>query len=437
MATSRIRAILGSAALFSLVSLLPKFLAIFKDVLIAARFGAADVLDSYLIAFVLIGVPVSIMVVSLQTTLIPALVQKEGTDAADRLLGGGLKLALLALAIALPFWLAAVPWMLRLIFPGRVGRDIELVDESCWWLIPYYFLNGCNLLLYGALQARRSFWPNALLPGVFPLALLGALCLMPQVALSPLLAGTVVGSTLEFAALLWLVSRGGISFRGSLRASGALRQAVLAVPLMMGALLSTAAPVLEQMIAYGLGPGSVSLLSYGNKVPAALGSLLVTAIGIVVLPHLAQMLHRQEWRACHRLCLTLGAFVFCGGVLVAGLGMALAHLVISLSFERGAFSPTQSAEAAAIMRMYLVQLPFLLVAMVAMRALAAMEKTVAMTWASAVQLFVGIGLGYYLSRSLGPSGVALGTSIGAMVGSGLLIWATRRFLSERLAKAEA
>ncbi|WP_296509641.1 lipid II flippase MurJ [Rhodoferax sp.] len=423
--------------MFSLLSLLPKFLALLKDVVIAGRFGAANLLDSYLMAFVLIGMPVSIMVVALQTVMIPALVQVEGSVAANRLLGGGLKLALLALALALPFWIAAVPWVLQTIFPAGVeGRNLPSVYESCWWLIPYYFLNGCNLLLYGALQARRSFWPNALIPGVFPLALLGSLWLMPEMALRPLLVGTVLGSALEFVAVFTLVLRGGVSFAGSLKESGILSKAVLALPLMLGAAMSTLVPVVEQMIAYGLGEGSVSLLSYGNKVPAALNSLLVTAIGIVVLPHFAQMLHRKEWHSCWRLYLYLGGLVFGGGILVVGCGLVFANLVIVLLFEHGAFSNIQSLQAADVMRMYLLQLPFLLVAMVAMRILAAMGKTVTITWVNALQLVVGTACAYALGKELGAAGVALGTSIGTMLGCGLLVWVAGKFLSDQSAKAE-
>jgi len=372
MASSRIRTILGSAALFSLMSLLPKFLAIFKDVLIAGRFGAAHQLDSYLLAFVLIGMPVSVMVVALQTAMIPALVRREVDGNAEKLLAGGLKLAMLALAVVLPFWLAAVPWVLRTIFEKHVVEpELASVYEACLWLIPYYFLNGSNLLLYGALQARRSFWPNAILPGMFPLALLGTLSLMPELGLRPLLIGTVLGSFLEFVAAYALVYRDGVSLRGSLGDSGIWPQAMMAAPLMLGGLLSAVAPVFEQMIAYGLGEGGVSLLSYGNKVPSALSSLLVTAIGIVVLPHLAQMIHRQEWRSCRRLYVHLELLVFGVGVLIAGLGMVCASYVISLLFERGAFTSVQSVEAAKVMRMYLVQLPFLLLSMVAIRTLAA------------------------------------------------------------------
>lgn len=153
---SRVRTILASTAWFGALSLLPKVFSLFKDVAVAASFGASQALDTYLIAFVLIGVPVSIVVVAMQTTLIPALVNKD-SNAAAGLLGGAIKLAVALLILALPIWLAVLPAALGVLYPGEAENIRHDLLSACLWLIPYYFFNGINLLLYGALQARKVF----------------------------------------------------------------------------------------------------------------------------------------------------------------------------------------------------------------------------------------------------------------------------------------
>lgn len=419
MTASRTRAILSSAALFGALSLLPKVLAIAKDMAVAIRFGAAQTLDSYLMAFVLIGLPVSVVVVAMQTTLIPALVDKD-TDAAAGLLGGAIKLALAILALALPLWLVILPWTLGILYPGSTDGARDVLFEACLWLIPYYFINGANLLLYGALQARKTFWPNAALPGLFPLAILTALWLMPQTDIRVLLLGTVMGSAFEGVALYLILKRGGLLRWRRTAGSGLLRVIRLASPLMAGGIIASLAPVVEQLIAYRLAPGAVSLLNYGYKMPAALSSLLVTAIGIVVLPHFSELISRREWLSCRNLYLRLSGTAFGVGVLAAGVGVALSEPIVRLLFERGAFTATNSQETAAVMRMYLLQLPFLLVAMVSMRALAALGKTFTMTWITALQLVLGGALAYLVSHYYGVAGVALGTAAATMFGASLL-----------------
>lgn len=430
MALSRTRAILSSTMLFGALSFLPKVLAIAKDMAVAVRFGAAQTLDVYLMAFVLIGVPVSIIVVAMQTTLIPALVNKNASAAAG-LLGGASKLATGLLALALPAWLLLLPVALGMLYPvSAEGVRHELLT-ACLWLIPYYFINGINLLLYGALQARKVFWPNAVLPGLFPLAILTAVWLMPDADIRSLLLGTVAGSVLEGFALYFVLRRERLLRLWQTAGSGLMPVVRLAVPLMAGGVIASIAPVVEQLIAFRLGPGAVSLLSYGNKVPAAVNSLLLTAIGIVVLPHFAELMANQEWKSCRKLHFRLSGIAMAIGILAAGIGIALSETIIQLLFERGAFTAADSRETAAVMRVYLLQLPFLLVAMVSMRALVAMGKTLAITWLTAMQLVLAGGLAYLFSSHHGVVGVALGTAVAAMLGAAMLGSAARYRFNEQ------
>jgi putative peptidoglycan lipid II flippase len=415
----RTRAILSSTAWFGALSLLSKVFSLFKDVAVAASFGANQVLDTYLIALVLIGVPVSIVVVAMQTTLIPALVNKDSNSAAG-LLGGAIKLAFVLLILALPIWLAVLPVAFGVLYSGRSGQGgLELL-EPCIWLIPYYFFNGINLLFYGALQARKMFWPNAVLPSLFPLAILTVIWLLPDASIYSLLIGTVIGSVLEGTALVIVLRRERLLRLWRTLGSGLIPVVRLALPLMVGGIVTSFGLIIEQLMAFRLGPGAVSLLSYGNKVPAAVNSLLLTAIGIVVLPHFAELMAKREWHSCKKLYLQLLIVSLSVGILVAGVGMTLSETIIRFLFERRAFTAADTRESAAVMGAYLFQLPFLLVAMVSMRALVAMGRTVAMTWITAGQLILAGSLAYYFSSQYGVLGVASGTAVATLFGAAVL-----------------
>lgn len=430
MARSLIRVVLSSTALFGVMSLLPKALAIAKDMMVAARFGATQTLDVYLMAFVLIGVPVSVVVVAIQTTLIPALVEKDAGLAA-RLLGGALKLATGLLVLALPFWLLLLPLGLERLYPNSEEGALDALFSACVWLVPFYFINGVNLLLYGALQARKVYWPNALLPGLFPLAILGAVWLSSGASIHSLVIGTVTGSVLEGAALCYVLRRKLMLTLSNTEGSGLMPVMRLALPLMAGGLISSFAPVVEQLIAFTVGQGAVSLLSYGNKVPAAVSSLLLTAIGIVVLPHFAELIAKREWGVCRMLHLRLSGIAFAIGILIAAVGIAFSESMIQLLFERGAFTPADTRETAAVMCVYLLQVPFLLVAMVSMRALVAMGKTLVLTWITTTQLVFACTLAFFFSSRYGVVGVASGTTAAAIIGAGILGAAAWHFFNQR------
>ena len=399
-------------------------MALVKDVAIAAKFGAGQALDIYLMAFVLIGVPVAIIAVAMQTTLIPALVEKDAYSAAG-LLGGALKLAMALLVFALPVWLLLLPFFLGILYPNSTGTSTNELVVACFWLIPYYFTNGMNLLFYGALQARKVFWPNAVLPVLFPLSILIAMWLFPAVDIHSLLIGTVAGSLCEGAVLFFVLQKNHMLRLRQTSGMGLMTVVYLALPLMWGGVVTSFGPVVEQLLAFRLGPSAVSLLSYGNKLPAAANSLLLTAIGIIVLPHFSELITLGQWGACRKLYLHLSAIALGLGALIVGVCFSFSEPIIQLLFERGAFTAANTQEVAMIMCAYLLQLPFLLVAMISMRALVAMRKTLIMTSVFTAQLILAGSLAFLFSSHYGVVGVALGTTAAVISGAsilGMIVW---------------
>lgn len=407
--------ILTSAAKFSALSLLPKILVVAKDAAIAFYFGTGEALDLYLMAFVLIGLPTSIIVIALHSALVPALASKDSASAAS-LLTSTLKLAVILLSLALPIWLLLLPYFLNMLYPTVGEATMPGLLQACYWLIPYYFLSGINVLLDGGLQARKVFWPNAVLSAFFPIAIMASISLTQQADIRGLLIGTVAGSLFQLIALcILLVRRNAILWRANDELT--LRPIfITALPLMIGGIASSFAPLVEQLIAFNLGPGSVSVLSYGNKVPIAISALLVTAIGIVLLPHFADMVAAKQWQETRTLHLRLSGILFVLGTAAALIGIVFAEDMVRLLFQHGAFSVTDSQKAAEVTRIYLLQLPFLLTAMLSSRALVAMGKTTTLATTTFLQLLLASGLAFLFSTQHGVKGVAMATVVGTALG---------------------
>jgi putative peptidoglycan lipid II flippase len=200
---------------------------------------------------------------------------------------------------------------------------------------------------------------------------------------------------------------------------------------MIGAIASSFAPLIEQMIAFNLGPGSVSVLSYGNKVPNAINTLLVTAIGIVLLPHFADMVKAKQWQESRALHLRLSGILFVLGAIAALIGIVFAEDIVRLLFQRGAFSVTDSQKAAEVMRIYLLQLPFLLTAMLSSRALAAMGKTTTLAATAFLQLLLASGLAFLFSPQHGVEGVAMATVVATALGMVLMSYVVWRSVTNQ------
>lgn len=420
------------------LSLLPKILGLGKDIIVASVFGTSSLLDAYLMGMVLIGLPVAIFIVALQTVLVPKIIEKGvGTDAAAALSGTAMKQAAFILIACLPVWLYLLPGALVALYPRAEPDAHALVLQACYWLIPYYFFNGFNWLAYGVLQAGKMFWPNALLPSFFPLAIMAIIAAYPQADIRTLLLGTVTGSALEFTFLVFLLVRTRlVSWKQSDPADHVdlFKQAA---PLMIGAVVTAFSPMIEQMLAYRLGPGSVAELGYGSKLAAALSGMIVMAVGVTVLPHFSELVSKCDWAGSKHLQARLTLWMGLGGLVLALALIALSEPLVRLMFERGAFGAQDTAAVSLVQQAYLLQIPLWLMGIVSLRMLAALSKTRLLASISVIQLVVGTMLGFWWSALFGVPGIGLAVAVGWGIALVMYFYSARRYLTHMALSRES
>ena len=108
-------------------------------------------------------------------------------------------------------WFALLPWIIGIVGHGFEPAKRDAVRSIFVWLIPYYFLNGLNLLGHGALQAEKRFLPTALAPLCTILVTIAIVLGTGGGDVHKLVLGLVIGSLLEWMVLHWQLHRGGAS----------------------------------------------------------------------------------------------------------------------------------------------------------------------------------------------------------------------------------
>jgi len=178
--------------------------------------------------------------------------------------------------------------------------------------------------------------------------------------------------------------------------------------------------MIEQGLGSRLGKGTVAALGYANKLPTMLSSILVTAVGVTVLPFFSEMLTREDSARCRR------AFRLYALALIAGASLLVLSLVVlsvplvALAYQHGAFHAEDTQLVAQIQRAYLVQLPGALVGILAMRLLVAQRAYRAVAIINSIFVATAGLFAWMLSRQFGAVGIALGLSLAAT--STGLIW---------------
>ncbi|WP_447862860.1 murein biosynthesis integral membrane protein MurJ [Nitrospira calida] len=400
---------LGHAALVAAAtSLLSKVLGFAKEVVVAATFGLSGALDIYLVAFVLIGMPLSILLNAVQTALIVHLSSGLDRDTAASRFSATCLLTLIILAGLLPIWLWVLPHVLPWLTSGFSSDNRQALQAALYWLIPYYFLNGFNLLGYGTLQANGRFLANGLLPVVTPVAIMLAVLVLGSWAGWQLLAVALgVGTAMESLLLMAALSRLGVfssQIRPSLRGLAPITMASLA--LLPGTFVQAIGPLVEQAIAAAMGEGSNAALVYGNKLPAALLGILLTPLGITTLPYFSAQIGQGNYAYSLHSLNKIAGWLLAGGTLLAlPLGIFSSEIV-ALFYQRGAFDAAATKRVAPIQFAYFMQIPFALVSMLGFKTLAALNLNGLLCLYMALGVLLQALLAYVLTMRYGLPSIA-------------------------------
>jgi putative peptidoglycan lipid II flippase len=420
------RAAAGFAAITSVV----KAVAFVKEAVVAAAFGVGATMDSYLMAFVIIGFPSAVLMNAAQTVFIREyvhIISVRGEFAAGRFLRHAVVGLLLALTVVLVVWIALLPGILAVVGHGLTPAQRALVAGNVWRLTPYYYLNGINLLCYGVLQSRKIFLRSALIPIGTPLVIM-VLVALGGADLNVLIGSLTLGTALETVLVLVLLSKE--QPRAAAPATHGphnVREfAWGTLMLMPGTLVTGLSPVIEQTIASGLGHGTISALGYAAKLPATLNSLLTTAIGVTILPYFAEQLSRGDEQNCRRFFIRYAGLVTLAGAAIAAAAVLGSGPFVRMAFQRGQFSAQDTLFVTMLQQAYLWQLPGAMAGMVAVRYVAAQGRYRAMTVGSMVMVPITGLLQWSLAEVWGAPGLAVGLSAGATLTAIVYFWIALR-----------
>jgi putative peptidoglycan lipid II flippase len=414
--------IFRAALSVGLATVVVKAAATLKDLAVAHSFGRSDSLDAFLFAFILPAFAVNLIVGAVTAALVPVLVetrQNEGITAAQQLLASvtlltGAALIILALMIAL-----LSPLYLPYLGHGFPAGKQALTREFLYLLAPWLVVSGLATFMACVMNSIEKFAMPAIVPIVTPSVILICIALWTRPTSGFALAwGTVMGSCFEVALLFYLVKRHQIL--GSLRWYG-INQNVRAVlfqtgPMMAGCLLMGATPVVDQVMASMLGSGSVSALSYGNKVPSGLLGIGAAALSTATLPYFSQMAAAKDWHGCRHTLKRYSSLILTVSLPITAVLILLSRPLVRAFFQRGAFTSADTDVVSLVQSCYCLQIPAYVLSMLFVRFISSVRRNDLLMYASAINLVVDITMNLVLMRWLGVAGIALSTSL-VIIGS--------------------
>jgi putative peptidoglycan lipid II flippase len=432
--------LLRAAATISGLTFISRVTGLIRETLVAATFGAGPMTDAFFVAFRLPNLLRRLFAEGAFTqAFVPILAETRAADPArtKAIVDSVATILFWTLLLVSAAGVLGAPYLVYLIASG-LGDDPEtfrIAVTLTRWMFPYILMISLVALSAGVLNLWHNFAVPAFAPVLLNLSFIFAALFLADYFDPPiyaLAAGVVIGGIAQLAWQVPALHRIGMVPRIRFAPQRALRDPVVRRvlrnmgPAILAVSVAQFSLIINTQIASHLAPGSVSWISFGDRLMEFPTALLGIAMGTVLLPSLSQANaegnHSQysallDWGL--RLSLLLAAPAMVGLAL-------LAEPLTALMFHYGAFSANDLTMTARTVGAYSVGLFALTAVKILAPGFFAKQDVKTPVKIAVSVLVVTQLLNLLFVPFLAHAGLALAISIGAWLNSGWLLFGLRR-----------
>ncbi|MCM0035428.1 MAG: murein biosynthesis integral membrane protein MurJ [Burkholderiaceae bacterium] len=435
---------LRAAATVSSLTLLSRITGLARDILIARAFGAGALTDAFWVAF---RIPNLLRRLFAEGAFAQAFVPILGevrhqheSEAVKTLLDRVAITLFLVLSLTTVLGIIGAPWVVMAMASGLTEPHRAADFESAVWMtrvmFPYIICMSLVAFASGVLNTWRRFAVPAFTPVLLNLSMIGCSLLISDWFAKPiyaLAAGVMLGGLCQLAVQWWALSRLGLRPRLVGPIQPALKDPLVRrimkqmLPATLGVSVAQISLLINTNIATWLTPGSVTWLSFADRLMEFPTAMIGVALGTVLLPSLSkahaqpdnhqQYSHLLDWGL--KLMLLLG--------LPAALCMVLmADALVATLFHYGAFSAADVSQTRLAVMAYSVGLVGLLTIKILAPGFYAKQDIRTPVKIAIVILILTQLLNVVLVPALAHAGLALAIGLGACLNAMALYVGLRR-----------
>lgn len=395
------------------VTIVLKLIGFYKETLVASMFGLSELLDTYYIAILIPSFIQSVFIASLKNLFIPNYITELSTTK-DK--GSFQSFTLLTITgIVIVFTISAVIFteiFLETIFPGHDIPYYSLIRKQVYYVLPCLLIWGFTGFMNGLQEINNNYFASTISQIFLPVVTI--LCLVffkDDFGDLVLVCGMLLGSISSFIFALSLSLYKNLIALAPIKMNDNMRIMIKQYPAKTtSGLLTGINPFVDQFFAAQLVVGSIAAMNYGIKIPAFVVGILILAIGNVLLPHFSRLINEDINKAYDQLFKVL-KLIFAGSLIVSIIAIIFSDQIVSLLFERNAFTQDDTIVVSNIQKYALIYVPFYLCTLVCVKFLTAINKNAFMAWVSFWNLILNLILNMILVEKYGVYGLVISTTM--------------------------
>lgn len=289
----------AAALILGAAGFLSRILGLFRDRLLASRFGAGDLLDAYYAAFQIPDILFTVFLIgAASAAILPVFIEyKERKEDAVALIQTLLTVFAMLASVMVLILIAVAPWIVPVLVPGFSEEKVALAVTLTRIMMISPLLLGIAGIISSVLQANRRFLVYALPPILYNAAIIfGIIALVPIMGETGLAWGVVIGALLQGLIQLPIFLRLGFSprFLFTLRDAGVRKIFAISLPRVAAISFNQVTHAILIAIASFLSAGSVSVFKFSTNLIYFPVGIFGVSYALAIFPKLSESASRKR-----------------------------------------------------------------------------------------------------------------------------------------------
>ncbi|MEG0852714.1 MAG: murein biosynthesis integral membrane protein MurJ [Angelakisella sp.] len=411
-----------------------KILGFARELSLAYVYGASAISDAYVVAFSIPTIIFSGIGTAILTSYIPIYtgLQRNEPHELKRFNNTVMTMVfMLSLGIFAVFLIFDRP-IVQLFALGFEGETLEMAVILSRIMMASILFIGVYFILQGFLQIQGSFFAVGMVSVPLNIAVVASILFSKPETYRLLGWGVVVGYAASFLMLYIAAKRHKYSFQPSFNFGDKnIRRLIwLVFPIFLGKAITQLNTMLDRTIASVLPEGSVSALSYANRITGFVTAVFVVSVATAIFPQLSKLSAGNNTKKLKSTFVTSSGIMSLLVLPISAGIMIFSREIVSLLFLRGAFTAADVERTAQVLFFYSFGLLAFSIKDVMINVFYAIEDTKTPTINSIITLVLNTIFNLILLKPMAHSGLALATSLSGIITLVMLTVSLRRRIGQ-------
>lgn len=420
----------ATAFILMIITIVSKILGFFKGILLAYFFGTGKVADAFNFSLQIPTIIFAFIASGISTGFIPIykkLEKEEGSLIANRFTSN---LGNISIVLGIIFLIISE------IFAGAVTKIYKFTPETYNLAVNFLRITlisivatSLSTVYRGYLNAKGEFIVPALQVFILNIFIIIAIILGAKINIYLLPIGLCIGTIVQYVPYIPAVKRTDFKWTAKidLKDENIRRMIYLALPVIFGVSINSIGNLIDQGLAtYYLSDGGLSIMYYGSQLSELVNAVVIGAVSTVAYTTLSENAAEGKISKFKNSILSsLNSMNILIYPAIVGL-IIYAAPIVNVVFNRGEWKPEATPLTILTLQFYSLGLIGIAFMNIFSKAFFSLRDTKTPTINSLLTLIIDLVLSVMAANIIGLPGLALGTSLGSIIGAGMLIIRLRK-----------